>query len=123
MTAGLALIACSGSLRLVESLRSAEFLARFDIQPGVGYLAASGALFAATGLAGALSLWLRRRWGAPLAGGVIVLWLGWTWFDRLLVARTPQTAGLPFLLAASLLILAFCGGVLWKEWRSKREPE
>ncbi|MEW6649560.1 MAG: hypothetical protein AB1453_05150 [Chloroflexota bacterium] len=123
VTFGLSLIACNGSLRLVESLRSAEFLARFDLQPGVGYLAASGALFAAAGLAGALSLWLRRRWGAPLAGAVILLWLGWTWLDRLLVARAPQTAGLPFLLAASLLTLLFCGAVLWKEWRSNRESE
>lgn len=123
VTAGLVLIACSGSLRLVESLRNAEFLARFDIQPGVGYLAASGALFAAAGLAAALSLWLRCRWGAPLAGAVIVLWLGWVWVDRLLVARVPQTAGLPFALAASLLVLVFCGAVLWKEWRSNRESE
>lgn len=110
-------IGIGGWLRLAEVIRNADFYSSLDLQPGVGYFIASGAFFGILGLPAAVGLWLRRRWGIGLAAGTLVFWLGWDWFERLALARSPQGFNLPFSLTASVLLILLAGWVLWKEWR------
>jgi hypothetical protein len=112
------LIGLGGWLRLAETLRNADFYSRLDLPLGLGYFIASGAFFGMLGLPAAVGLWLGRRWGIGLAGGTLIFWLGWDWFERLVFARSPQWFNLPFSLTASVLLVALAGWVLWKEWRA-----
>lgn len=112
------LISLGGWLRLAEMLRNADFYSRLNLPLGLGYFIASGVFFGLLGFPAGLGLWLRRRWGIGLAGGTLILWLGWDWFERLVFARSPQFFNLPFSLLASLLLVLLAAWVLWKEWRA-----
>ncbi|MEW6180218.1 MAG: hypothetical protein AB1522_09855 [Chloroflexota bacterium] len=112
------LIGLGGWLRLVEVIRNAEFYTSLNLQPGLWYFIASGVFFGVLGLPAAAGLWLRRRWGIALAAATLLVWLGWDWFERLVLARSPQFSNLPFSLFASLALVWLAGWVLWKEWKT-----
>lgn len=112
------LISLGGWLRLAEMHRNAGFYSQLNLPVGLGYFTASGAFFGILGLTAGLGLWLRRRWGIGLAGGALLVRLGWDWFERLVFARSPQFFNLPFSLLASVLLVSLAAWVLWKEWRN-----
>ena len=119
---GLVGLSLSGWLRLYQSISLWADLQAIGVQPGPLYLAVSGALIGLAGLAAALSLWLRTRRAAPVAGGVVAAWLGWNWIDKLWIASSPLALdNWPFALAASLLLLVYTFLVLRQEERLKDE--
>ena len=104
----LALFSLSGWLRLTESISRWQLLAEAGVRPGPLYLAVTGLLVGILGLVAAIGIWLRKRWAPGFTRILAVLWLGWLWFDRLLVASSPTAlANWPFLMGSSVLIL-FC---------------
>ena len=109
----LALLSLAGWLRLVESISRWQFLLETGVQPGPFYLAVTGLLIGAAGLVAAMGIWFRKRWAPGYTRILAVLWLGWLWLDRLLVASSPTAlANWPFLLGSSVLILVYVFGCL-----------
>lgn len=122
LLAGLLGLSLSGWLRLYQSINLWADLQAIGLQPGPLYLAVSGGLIGLAGLAAALSLWLRTRQAARLAGGVVAAWLAWNWIDKLWIASSPLALdNWPFALAASLLLLVYTFLVVRQEERLRDE--
>jgi hypothetical protein len=127
LVAGLLIFSAAGWLRLQQSLAEWGFLSQADLRPGPLYLALTGGLTGAGGLAAGLGVWFRRRWGFAFTRVFMVAWQVWNWIDRLWLARTDTArVGWPFALGATVLVLLFVFAVLSEEerlldesWRSR----
>lgn len=121
LTAGLLLLGLNGWLRLWLALDNWGLLEAIGTRPGPLYLALSGGLLGLAGLAAGLGLWARTAWSPVAAGAVILLWLAWSWVDRLWLSPSPQAlVNWPFRLIASLAILIYTWLVLSAEKRNMR---
>lgn len=122
LVAGMLIFSATGWLRLQQSLAEWNFLREIGLQPGPLYLALTGGLTGACGLAAGVGVWLRQRWAFTFTRVFIVAWQAWSWIDRLWLAQV-ETARVswPFSLGATLLVLLFVFAVLSEEERLLNE--
>jgi hypothetical protein len=121
LIAGLLLLGLNGWLQLWLALDNWGLLEAIGTRPGPLYLALSGGLLGLAGLAAGLGLWARTAWSPVAVGAVILLWLVWSWVDRLWLSPSPQAlVNWPFRLIISLAIVIYTGLVLSAEKRKMR---
>lgn len=121
LIAGLLLLGLNGWLRLWQVVDNWGLLEAIGTRPGPLYLAVSGGVLGLAGLAAGLGLWARSAWSPIAASAVILLWLAWSWLDRLWFSPSPQAlVNWPFRLIASLGIVLYTGLVLSAEKRNMR---
>lgn len=73
------------------------------------YLAASGVVWGLLGLGAALGLWLHRRWAPTFSIAWAVGLAAWSWVERFVLARTPDSrTNLPFTAVITCILLVFC---------------
>lgn len=122
LIAGLLIFSAAGWLRLQQSLAEWTVLEEAGFQPGPLYLALTGGLTGAGGLAAGVGVWLRLRWAFGFTRVFMVAWQVWNWIDRLWLARADTArVGWPFTLAATLVVLIFVFAVLSEEERIVNE--
>src|SRR5512145_3575796 len=110
MAYGLLILSLTGWMRLGQSIARWDSLVEAGIQPGPLYLAATGFLIGLGALTAGLAIWRRSRSAPKLALLMLVVWVVWLWIDRLWIAASPTAlSNAPFLLGASLIILAGSG--------------
>lgn len=124
LAAGLLILSIWGWLRLQQSLAGWDQLTEIGVQPGPLYIAVTGALIGAGGLAAAIGVWMRARPGFWFARVFAVAWQAWNWADRLWIS-SAETArvGWAFALGATVLILVYVFAVLDEEdrrWYAKQ---
>ena len=116
---GLLYLAWMGGSRLVLALSERELIEALGAEPGPGYLAAAGALWAAAGIAGAAFLFVPRRWARVAVFGLGLLIALSYWADRLVFI--PEQANWPFALFLTLVALMFSASlmVLFDQWEAQ----
>jgi len=104
---GLLILSLTGWLRLGQTIARWDSLVEAGILPGPLYLAVTGVLIGLGALAAAVTVWRRSRQAPRLVLLLLVVWLVWSWVDRLWIATSPTAlSNAPFLLGASIIILA-----------------
>jgi hypothetical protein len=114
------LFSLAGWLRLGRTIADWYWLTYAEVYPGPWYLALTGAVWGALGLAAVLVLYFRYRWGRLLALAAALLMALMYWLDRLLVSQAPLAgSGAVFAALATLLLLAMAAALLrpWPELR------
>jgi len=107
----LVLITTAWSLtRLWSGVIWREVLDQYAPWPGPLYISASGAAWAAAGLALTWGFWRRKGWTPAALLASALGFAGWSWADRLLV-QYRVSANWPFSLVVTVVILGFIASV------------
>ncbi|KAF0107187.1 MAG: hypothetical protein FD146_2028 [Anaerolineaceae bacterium] len=98
------LLSAWNGLRLGEAVAFRQVLREYGAQPGPVFLAVSGGVWLAAGLAIAFGLWRGKAWAWYAAVGAAAGYPVWVWFERL-IFQQPH-ANWPFALGVTLVCLA-----------------
>lgn len=93
-------------LRLIQALRYGSILESYQASPGPVYIALSGGFWAVTWLITLLGIWRRKIWGWYLGWILIFLYLGWYWFDRLVLQQPHDNWPFMLVLTGMAVLLA-----------------
>jgi hypothetical protein len=91
------------AVRLWTAIAWSARLAEFAPRPGPLYIAVTGAVWTAAGLAVLWAVWKRKTWAPKLLVGAAAAYTAWYWADRLLLQQGRANWG--FVLAVNLLLL------------------
>ena len=103
-------IAAWNALRLGAGLFFEKTLAEFHASPA--YVVTSAAIWMVLGALLAWSIWQAKPWAWLTTCLTVLVYFLWFWVDRLFLQK-PQNVNWPFSVAASLIILAVLGGILF----------
>jgi hypothetical protein len=93
-------------VRVWAGFSLAPALEKYAPFPGAAYIALTGAVSAALGLAVTWAVLRRLRWAPRALLGVAIAYAAWRWADRILLQPTAGT-GWPFALLMTVLLLSF----------------
>jgi hypothetical protein len=89
MLAAFALLAVANVLQWVQTVQSFGWLQALGYTPSPIYTVFAGFFFMLLFIASPFTLWLRKSY-APLLGGMsLVLYLVWSWINRLVLSPNP----------------------------------
>lgn len=77
-------------LKAIQAIRSWNILIAVQYQPGPVYPLFFGALFFLFFLTAGILLWLRVHWAYGFGASAALLFSGWYWFDKFVIAVNPQ---------------------------------
>ncbi len=108
---GVLTIAGFNLIRFLQAVQLWDFLAKFPTVSPL-YLASSGLLWGATGLALAWGLWRGRSWARLFTGIFALAYTLYHWIDRLWISNPGLTANLPFSAGLNLILLSLTAWIL-----------
>jgi hypothetical protein len=96
-------------VRCYSALTSWSLLQELEAHPGPLYIALTGLIWAASGLALFRGLWLGRSWARPAAWFYIGLYLAYFWLDRFFFRPDERTQNYVLLLVLQLAVVGVTG--------------
>jgi hypothetical protein len=111
---GVLMIGGMNFLRFVEAIRQWEFLETLlSISPA--YLALSGLVWSAAGLALGWGVWRGLEWARRAALPVALAYSAYYWIDRLVISSEGAGTNWPFSIGLNLILL------IWLAWILRRK--